>query len=160
MAIQEECHALLGQSTPTANPVSSLASSAPEYDEPPPYTEEPAGPCECHCLYCKSISMLCTSLLDKRDKPTATFYTNMYPTIFLLFFLSCFLSNPSLFYCVDMSPSSLSGSDQAPPPYSASPGPTLYVHCSQEATVSFIITCTPSSHPYTCTFGRFYLETF
>ena len=68
MVTQEEYHALLGQSAPTANPVFSLASPAPEYDEPPPYTEEPDGPCECHCLYCQSSAMLRTSLLDKHDK--------------------------------------------------------------------------------------------
>ena len=83
MATQEEYHALLGQSTPTANPVSSLASSAPEYDEPPPYTEEPAGPCECHCLYCQSISMLCTSLLDKHDRliTSSSYFLYTYPHI-------------------------------------------------------------------------------
>ena len=57
MATQEENQALFGQSASTANPVSSLPPSAPENDEPPPYTEGPAGHGE-FCLYGRSLSRL------------------------------------------------------------------------------------------------------
>ena len=55
MATQEEKQALLGPSTPPVNPASSLPASAPEYEEPPPYTEGPAGPCKLCLKHCKTM---------------------------------------------------------------------------------------------------------
>ena len=62
MATQEEKQALLGPSTPPVNPASSLPASAPEYEEPPPYTEGPAEPCKLCLKQLKTMVLfsLCT----------------------------------------------------------------------------------------------------
>ena len=93
MATQEEKQALLGPSTPPVNPASSLPASAPEYEEPPPYTEGPAGPCKLCLKHCKTMVLysLCNWYLL-----VLSIHTYMYPLILFSYSFLSFLPSSLL----------------------------------------------------------------